>query len=43
MRWRDNIQGDTKKYQLTEEMAKDRKYWLTQIMAGTAQGDGKEM
>ena len=37
-RWRDNIKGDTKKYQLTE----DRKYWMTKIMAGPAQGDGRE-
>ena len=26
-RWRDNIQGDMKKYQLTEDMAHHRKYW----------------
>ena len=25
-RWRDNIQGDMKKYQLTEDMAQDRQY-----------------
>ena len=30
-RWRDNIQGDMKKYQLTEDMAQDRKYWMTKI------------
>ena len=41
-RWRDNIQGDTKKYRLTEDMAQDRKYWMTQILAGPAQGDGQE-
>ena len=36
---RDNIKGDMKKYQLTEHMAQDRKYWMTKIMAGPAQGD----
>ena len=36
-RWRDNIQGDMKKYQLTEDMAQDRKYWMTKILAGPAQ------
>ena len=41
-RWRDNIQGDMKKYQLTEDMAQDRKYWITKILAGPAQGDGQE-
>ena len=41
-KWRDNIQGDMKKYQLTEDTAQDQKYWMTQIMAGPAQGDGKE-
>ena len=41
-RWRDNIQGDMKKYRLTEDMAQDRKYWMTQILAGPAQGDGQE-
>ena len=41
-RWRDNIQGDMKKYRLTEDMAHDRKYWMTQILAGPAQGDGQE-
>ena len=41
-RWRDNIKGDMKKYQLTEDMAQDRKYWMMQIMAGPAQGDGQE-
>ena len=41
-RWRDNIPGDMKKYRLTEDMAQDRKYWMTQIMAGPAQGDGQE-
>ena len=42
-RWWDNIQGDMKKYQLTEHMAQDRKYWMTKILAGHAQGDGPEM
>ena len=37
----DNIQGDMKKYQLTGDMAQDRKYWMTQIMVGPAQGDGQ--
>ncbi len=41
-RWRDNIQEDIKKYQLTEDMAQDRKYWMTKILAGPAQGDGQE-
>ena len=41
-RWRDNIQGDMKKYRLTEDVAQDRKYWMTQILAGPAQGDGQE-
>ena len=41
-RWRDNIQGDMKKYRLTEDMAQYRKYWMTQILAGPAQGDGQE-
>ena len=41
-RWRDNIQGDMKKYQLTEDMAQYRKYWMTKILAGPAQGDGQE-
>ena len=40
--WRDNIKRDMKKYQLTEDMAQDRKYWMTKILAGTAQGDGQE-
>ena len=26
-----------KKYQLTEDMAQDRKYWMTKILAGPAQ------
>ena len=41
-RWRDNVQGDIKKYQLTEDMAQDRKYWMTIILAGLAQGDSQE-
>ena len=32
-RWMVNIQGDMKKYQLTEDMAQDRKYWMTKILA----------
>ena len=42
MRWRDNIKGDMTKYQLTEDMAQDRKYWMAQILAGPVQGDGQE-
>ena len=41
-RWRDNIQGDMKKYRRTEDMAQYRKYWMTQILAGPAQGDCQE-
>ena len=37
-RWGDNIQGDMNTYQLTEDMAQDRKYWMTKILAGPAQG-----
>ena len=37
MRWRDNIQGYMKKYQLTEDMAHYIKYWMTKILAGLAQ------
>ena len=40
--WRDNVKGDMKKYQLTEDMAQYRKYWMTKILAGPAQGDGQE-
>ena len=29
-------------YQLTEDMAQDRKYWMTKILAGSTQGDGQE-
>ena len=32
-RWLDNIKGDMTKYQLTEDMAQDRKHWMTKIMA----------
>ena len=31
-----------KKYQLTEDMAQYRTYWMTQILAGPEQGDGQE-
>ena len=43
-RWRDNIglQGDMKKYQLTEDMAQYRKYRMTKILTGPAEGDGQE-
>ena len=41
-RWRNNIQGYLKKYQLTEDMAHYRKYWMTKILDGPAQGDGQE-
>ena len=40
--WRVNVKGDMKEYQLTEDMAQDRKYWMTKILAGPGQGDGKE-
>ena len=40
-RLRDTIKGDMKKYQMTEDMAQDRKYWMTKILAGPAQ-DGQE-
>ena len=42
-RWRDNINGDMTKYRLTEDMAQDRKYWMTKILAGLAQGDGQDV
>ena len=32
-RWRDNIQGDLKKYRLTEDMTQYRKYWMSKILA----------
>ena len=38
-----NIKGDIKKYQLTEDMAYDRKYWTTKIMAGPAKDDGQDI
>ena len=41
-RWRDNIKEDVKKYRLTEDMSQCRKYWMTEIMAGPAQGYGQE-
>ena len=41
-RWRDNIHGYMKKYQLTEDMAQDPIYWMTKILAGPVQGDGQE-
>ena len=31
-----------KKDQLTEDMAQDRKYGMTKILAGHVQGDGQE-
>ena len=37
-----NMQGDMKKYQLTEDMAQHRKYWMTKILAGPLQGDGQQ-
>ena len=36
------ILGDMEKYQLTEDMAQDRKYWMKKILADPAQGDGQE-
>ena len=36
------MEGDLKKYQPTEDMAQDRKYCMTKIMAGPAQGVGQE-
>ena len=36
------MKGAMKTYQLTEDMAQDRQYWMTEIMAGPAQGDGQE-
>ena len=41
-RQKDKIKEDKNKYQLTEDMVPDRKYWMTRIMAGPAQGDGQE-
>ena len=37
------IQGEMKKYQLTEDMAQYPTYWMTKILAGPVQGDGQEM
>ena len=34
--WMNNIKKDMKKYQLTEDMAQYRKYWMTKIMTGPA-------
>ena len=39
---RDNIKEDMKTYRLTEDMTQDRQYWMTEILAGPAQGDGQE-
>ena len=36
--WRDNIQGDKKKYRLTEDMAENRKYWMTKILPALHKG-----
>ena len=41
-RWRDNIQGYLKKYQLTEDMAQYRNYWMNKILAGPGQGHGQK-
>ncbi len=41
-RGRYNIQGDMKKYQLTEYMAHNRNYLMTKILAGPSQGDGQK-
>ena len=38
---RDNVNGGMKKYQLTEDMTQDRKYWMAKIMHGRAQGHEK--
>ena len=29
--WRDNVKGGMKKYQLTENMTQDQKYWMAKI------------
>ena len=34
-----NIQGDMKKYQLTEDMAQDRKSWMTKILEMVKKGE----
>ena len=31
-----------KKYRLTEDMAQDRKHWMTKTLASPTQGDGQE-
>ena len=41
-RWRDNIKEDMKKYRLTKDMAQYRRFWMTEILAGPAQGEGQE-
>ena len=41
-RWRYNTDEDMKKYRLTEDMAQNRNYWMTGILAGPAQGHGQE-
>ena len=38
----DNVQGDMKKYQLSDDVAQYRKFCMTKILAGPAQGDGQE-
>ena len=38
----DNVKKDMKKCQLPENMAQDRKYWMTKIIADPAQGDCQE-
>ena len=41
-RQRNNKKKSMKKYQLTEDMAQDRKYRTAKIMVGATQGDGQE-
>ena len=42
-RWRDNVkEEDMTKYQLTEDMTRDRKYWMIEIMDDPTHGDGHE-
>ena len=36
------MKEDVKKYQLIEDKAQDRKYWMTDKLAGPAQGDRQE-
>ena len=40
-RWGGQLKGDMKKYQLTEDMAQDRKYWNVDDK-NTGRGDGQE-